>query len=126
MVFHNQFDGPVHGTINQAGRDIIAPGAASSPVEALAAVAQIRAALNGVELPPEADQAARQELDAVEQELRKPEPDRDQVAGGLERATETLKTAGALAAAGAALVGPIGAVAGFLGPVGAAVLKLIR
>jgi hypothetical protein len=37
-----------------------------------------------------------------------------------------LSSAGALAAAGAALLGPIGAIAGFLGPVGKAVLELTR
>lgn len=126
MTFNNQFQGPIHGTVNQAGRDIITSGGASSPQEALLALVQLRAALDGVELPPEADRAAREDLDAAEQELRRPEPDHGQVASRLERITETLKTAGALAAAGAGLVGPIGAVAGFLGPLGSAVVKLLK
>ena len=126
MEFHNRFEGPNYGTINQAGRDVIAPNVASSSLEALVAAAQLRAALADLDLSPEAGRAAREELDGVERELRRPEPDRDEIARSLKRATETLKTAGALAAAGAALVGPIGVIAGFLGPLGEAVVKLVR
>ena len=37
-----------------------------------------------------------------------------------------LEAAGALATAGAALAGPVGVIAGWLGPVGAAALRLVR
>lgn len=126
MEFHNRFEGPNYGTINQAGRDVIAPSVASSSLEALVAATRLRAALDGLDLSPEADRAAREDLDRVERELRTPDPDRGEIARRLQRATETLKTAGALAAAGAALVGPIGVLAGFLGPLGEAVVKLVR
>ena len=117
--FHNEFNAPNYGTINQAGRDINI-----TQVQALEATADLRAALARAELVPEDNRAAERELDDVEEELRKPDPDKQRVAARLESFTAILKSAGALAVAGAALVGPIGVLAGFLGPLGHAVVKL--
>jgi hypothetical protein len=49
----------------------------------------------------------------------------DQAVAPLRRFTEILKGAGALAAAGAALVEPLTRIGRWLGPVGAAVLQLL-
>lgn len=119
--FHNEFNAPNYGQINQAGGDINITGG-----QALAATADLRAALARAGLPPDVTQVANRELDDVEQELRKPTPDKERMAARLESFTAILKSAGAFAAAGTALLGPIGVLAGFLGPLGQAALRLVR
>jgi hypothetical protein len=123
-TFDNRFEGDNYGQINQAGRDVNVTNVGS--LDALLATDALRAELGRLALSPEARRAAEDDLDEVERELRRPEPDRERVAGRLESLTEVLSSAGALAAAGAALLGPIGAIAGFLGPLGKAVLELTR
>jgi hypothetical protein len=118
--FHNDIR-TNYGEINQAGRDINITSA-----EALTATAELRAALARVALTPEQGRIAAGGLDEVEQELRKAHPDKDWIATRLESFTAMLKSAGAFAAAGAALVGPIGVLAGFIGPLGDAALSLAR
>ncbi len=125
-TFNNQFQGDNYGQINQAGRDIAITHIGDSVLDALQATAVLRAALGRAGLSARDEQAARHELEEVERELRQHDPDRQKIARRLERLTETLKVAGGLAAAGAALVGPIGVIAGFLGPAGQAVVKLLR
>ena len=122
--FHNEFQGPNYGTINQAGHDINVTNVSS--LQALAAAGELRAALAGVRLSADDSSTAHRELDEVERELRRPEPDREHVARRLETLASVLKASGALATAGMALAGPIGVLAGFLGPLGAAVVKLAR
>ena len=120
--FHNTFQGDNYGNINQAGRDVNV----TTSLEALKATDDLRAALRDLRLGAEERQAAQQELEDVEHELRQPSPDRDTVARKLNGLTETLKAAGAFAAAGAALFGPIGVIAGFLGPLGEAIVDRAR
>ena len=122
-TFNNRFEGDNYGQINQAGRDVNVTNVGSS-LDALLATDALRAELGRLGLSPEARRAAEDDLDEVERELRRPEPDREKVAGRLESLTAVLSSAGALAAAGTALLGPIGAIAGFLGPLGKAVLEL--
>ena len=125
--FHNQI-GTNYGTINQAGRDINQAGGDVnvSNVEALAAASELREALAQAGLSPEVGRVAGRELDDVESELRSPQPNKERMAARLESLTAILKSAGALAATGVALVGPIGVLAGFLGPLGHAALELTR
>lgn len=125
--FHNEI-GANYGTINQAARDINQAGGnlTVTNVEALAATAELRQALGRTDLSPEIRRVAEREIEDVEDELRKPEPDKERVAARLESFTAILKSAGAFAAAGAALLGPIGVLAGFLGPLGHAALELAR
>ena len=125
--FHNQI-GTNYGTINQAGRDINQAGGdlTVSNVEALAAASELREALAQAGLSPEVGRVAGRELDDVESELRSPQPNKERMAARLESLTAILKSAGALAATGVALVGPIGVLAGFLGPLGHAALELTR
>ena len=120
--FHNEFHAEMRGTINQAGRDINVTTVSS--LDALAALGRLRGGLVGAGLAPAERAAAERELDAVERELMRDDPDKAAIADRLGSATEMLKSAGALAAAGAALVGPIGVIAGFLGPIGHAVVRL--
>ena len=122
-TFNNRFEGDNYGQINQAGRDVNVTNVGSS-LDALLATDALRAELGRLGLSPAARRAAEDDLDEVERELRRPEPDREKVAGRLESLTGVLSSAGALAAAGTALLGPIGAIAGFLGPLGKAVLEL--
>jgi hypothetical protein len=124
-TFNNRFEGDNYGQINQAGGDVNVTNVGSS-LDALLATDALRAELGRLDLSPETRRAAEGELDEVERELRRPEPDGEKVARRLESLTGVLSSAGALAAAGAALLGPIGAIAGFLGPVGKAVLELTR
>jgi hypothetical protein len=124
--FNNRIDGSNHGTINQAGRDVNVTNLTASSLDALLAAGELRSALASLGLAPEDRRAAQQELDEVERELRRPDPDREQLAGRLKGLTEILKSAGALATAGAALFGPIGVIAGFLGPLGSAIAQVAR
>ncbi|MGE5691985.1 MAG: hypothetical protein ACM33B_15660 [Pseudomonadota bacterium] len=119
--FHNTFEGDNYGQINQAGRDVNV-----TALDALRATEELRAALSAIPLPPEDLRAADNELDGVERELRRTDPNRQSIARRLDRVTELLKSAGAFTAAGAALFGPIGALAGFLGPLGDAVVSRMR
>jgi hypothetical protein len=68
---------------------------------------------------------ARRELDEIDAGLGAARPDRHRVAGALERLTRLLSSAGALVTAGAALVEPLRALAGWLGGLGAPVLQLL-
>jgi len=116
----NNFNAPTHGNFYQAERDIIVV----SSTDALVAARRLRAALADDREP--ASRAAVRDLDEIESALASPRPDRERIARRLESLTRTLKAGGALASAGAALVGPIGVVAGFLGPLGEAVTKLLQ
>lgn len=122
----NTISGTVHGDVQQAGRDVHSIKVATDALDALVAAGQLRAALSSLDLAPAARQSADEELAHVERELSAPDPDRGEVARRLERFTAVVKAAGGLVATGTALAGPIGAIAGWLGPVGAGLLRLVR
>ena len=84
----------------------------ADPAQALAA---LRAAVEATPLPPQPAASARTELETASAAL----------GGELERLTGTLKSAGALASAGAALVGPLQAIGRWLGPIGATLLGML-
>jgi hypothetical protein len=94
----------------------------ADPAQALAA---LRAAVEATPLPPHVAAAAKHDLDAASAALDAAEPDKAAAAGALERLTGTLKSAGALASAGAALIGPLQAIGRWLGPVGATLLGML-
>ena len=119
----NSIGGNAYGPVVMAGRDAHVGGGAA---EALDAVRRLLHVLDVVDLPPAAQDAARRDVAEMEAELRRPDPDSGRVAGHLERLTALLKEAGALAAAGAALATPLGAIAGWLGPLGGAALALLH
>ncbi|KAB7741965.1 hypothetical protein GA707_17385 [Nostocoides sp. F2B08] len=94
--------------------------------DALHAVSDLRAALDRVTLDQNTAVVANEHVDEIESELHsEPEPDRARVAQALERLTRLLTAAGAVATAGAALLGPLQALAGWLGGLGAPVLALL-
>jgi hypothetical protein len=62
------------------------------------------------------------EIDAA---MRAPQPDKSRIAGLLNRLTGLLADAGALATAGAALIGPLHTLATWLGFLGEPILRLL-
>ena len=93
--------------------------------EARQQVRSLRAALERAGLPADVDPHARAYLDDVEAEMRRPAPRKVAVAAGLKKLTDVVVSAGALASAGAALAGPLGAVAGWLGGLGKPILDVL-
>ena len=113
----NSIGGDNYGDIVQAGRDAHVTKHAGA---ALDAARELRAALGRIDLPPAARGEALGALVEIEDELRGPAPDRRAVADRLERVTAVPRRAGALLGAGVALATPIGTIASWLGPLGAA------
>ncbi|WP_380282355.1 hypothetical protein [Kitasatospora purpeofusca] len=88
-------------------------------------VGELRAAVDRAPLPPAVAPEVRSELDALDTEVARPEPDREAVAGRLTRVTHLLSSAGALVAAGTGLIGPLSALAGWLGTLGGPILQAL-
>ena len=95
------------------------------PRQALNAVRTLRGSLAGLGMPGEVRSEAGRALDEIDDELRMPEPDRGVVTARLERCTELLIGAGAIASAGTSLIRPIRAIATWLGPIGAPLLRQV-
>ena len=116
------------GVINNTEGDQIIHGGqrgtfvSADPAQALAA---LRAALSDVSLPAQTAEVVKSRLDDAAAAIERAEPDKAGAAGPLERATEALKSTGALAAAGAALIGPLTTLGRWLGPLGAGLLQLL-
>lgn len=100
-------------------------GTAISIADAKSAARALTAALERIDLPADVGSAVREQASEVQRELDRPEPDRERVAGRLERLTRALAGAGALATAGAGLIGPLTTLAHWLGSVGAPLLRLL-
>jgi len=98
---------------------------ASSSVDVPAALSQLRAALAAGGLPDDVMQNATAQVDEVERAATAGEPDRQRAATALEKLTRILVAAGPLATAATAFAGPLGALAGWLGPLGEGVARLI-
>jgi hypothetical protein len=117
------------GVINNvAGDQQIAGGQRGIVVPTEAARQAMRdliAALDASSLEETTAQQARNHADEIDAELAKGEPDRPRVASVLERLTRLLTSAGSLATAGAALVGPLQTLAGWLGELGGPVLRML-
>jgi hypothetical protein len=106
-----------------AGRDqVVAHGEAG---QVLAELAGLREALAGLRLTETERAGAERDLQAVEEAVRRPEPDTAAAGRHLQSFTAGLKEAGALAAAGATVAESIARVAHWLGPVAAGVLALL-
>ncbi|MEV0532866.1 hypothetical protein [Kitasatospora sp. NPDC050463] len=88
-------------------------------------VGDLRTAVERAQLPPVLAPEVRTELDALDTEVARPEPDREAVAGRLTRITRLLTSAGALVAAGTGLLGPLSALAGWLGALGQPILRAL-
>lgn len=94
--------------------------------EARRQVRSLRAALERAGLPADVELGAWVYLDDVETEMKRPAPRKVVVARGLKKLTDVVLSAGALANAGAAVAGPLGAVAGWLGGLGKPILDVLN
>jgi hypothetical protein len=117
------------GQINNVAGDMHVSGGqhgvVGTPEVARQISRNLRRSVATVQLDRRSAQAARAEVDEIDAGLSREQPDRARVAGALERLTRLLSATGALAAAGAALVEPLQALAGWLGELGAPVLQLL-
>jgi hypothetical protein len=105
------------------GREVVITRVVSpDPRQALNAVRTLRGSLARIELSDAARSEAGWALDEIEGELRIRDPDRGVVTTQLERFTELLTGAGAVAQAGAPLIRPIRTIAAWVGPIGAALV----
>lgn len=113
------------GTITNVGGDatIGSQHGVNVGVQARAAVRDLRRALEGAAVTDADRPAVDEALDDLEDEVRAGTP--ETAASGLERLVSLLDSAGALAGAGAGLVGPITRLAGALGAAGKRVLPLL-
>jgi hypothetical protein len=93
--------------------------------DARRAVHDLRDALAGAALDHATAAEARARVAEIEAEVHAPEPDKRRAAGPLKRLVQLLTDAGSLATAGAALIGPLQILAGWLGAHGAAILGLL-
>jgi hypothetical protein len=88
-------------------------------------VTDLRRALDRAQLPASTRAAVGRELDAVERELGRPQPDSATVADRLERLTRLLTGAGALATAANTVLPILRTLAGWLGGAGAGLAALL-
>ena len=119
-----------HGVIvnNVDGDQVIHGGQHAMVVtseDARCAVRDLRDALASAALGGAAAAQARAYVAEIDAAVHAPEPDRRRAAGPLKRLVELLADAGSLATAGAALIGPLQTLAGWLGAHGAAILGLL-
>ena len=127
MTFHS---GNQHANqINNVGRDQFVSGgqhgAAIELAGAQAAAQALRYALRQLTVPAVVRDELEQEAAAVALDLASGTPDPQRLAGRLERVTALLGRFGALATTGAALTGPLSTLGHWLGPAGAALLRLL-
>ena len=114
------------GTINQAGRDLfIGESHGSFVAGALDAVSELSDALAATRLKPEERQQSETILREVDAELRSGRPDKSRIAGNLQRLSEALASAGALATSADRLLTPLKRLAGLLGDAGGALLRTL-
>jgi len=88
-------------------------------------LAELRRLIDGASLPYPARHAAESAVAAAEAEAASPKPDRDRIAGLLQRATQVLGDADALTKAGTGLLDSLRRAAVALGPAGKALLLLL-
>lgn len=118
------------GQVTNVGRDQVVHGGIHGSLSAatqqqVADVELLRQLLDDVALTAGDRHAAQEAASELEEELASETPDPEAAARPLERLTQVLKGAGALAGAGMALIDPIGRIAIALGTAGAHVLRLI-
>ncbi|WP_406206744.1 hypothetical protein OH807_33430 [Kitasatospora sp. NBC_01560] len=118
------------GVINNVAGDQTVQGGQSGHLTAdgkdvRGLVGELRTAVEDAQLPPAVVPEVRAELDSLDEEVARPEPDREAVAGRLTRITGLLTSAGALVAAGTSLIGPISALAGWVGALGRPILQAL-
>lgn len=124
--------GEQRGNITNIGRDQIIHGDQTqhhiigSADELRDELTTLREVLGSLDLDDGVVAEAGDLIDEADAELSVPQPQPEQVSRPLERLTEVLTDAGALAAAGAALIEPLQRIGGWLGTSGQALLRLLR
>lgn len=127
MTFNNS--GKINaGVLNQVEGDLYNTGgqwAAGANTLALGAAADLRRVLTAMPAHRSTAGQIRQLLDEVDVGMKAPESEKGRVAGALERLTRLLSAVGAFVTGGAALIGPLQALARWLGPLGMPILHLL-
>jgi hypothetical protein len=117
------------GVINNVDGDQVIHGGQYGTVitsaDAGRAVDHLRDALAGAALDHATAAEARARVAEIDAAVHAPEPDKERAAGPLKRLVKLLADAGSLATAGAALIGPLQTLAGWLGVHGAAIIGLL-
>jgi hypothetical protein len=117
------------GVINNIDGDQVIHGGQHGTVvtseDARRAVHDLRDALAAAALDGATAAEARARVAEIDAEVHAPEPDKRRAAGPLKRLVKLLADAGSLATAGAALIGPLQTLAGWLGAHGAAIIGLL-
>jgi hypothetical protein len=117
------------GVINNIARDQHITGGQHGVLvtteDARHALAELRDAMAAAGLDEATAAAAHGQVTEMEEVLGPESPDRPRFARALERLTRLLVAAGSLASAGTALLGPLHALAGWLGAIGAPILGLL-
>ncbi len=93
--------------------------------DARRALGDVRHAVTAAGLDQATAAAAHTEVAEMDETLRTERPDKSRFARALERLTRLLSAAGSLVTSGAALLGPLHALAGWLGALGGPVLALL-
>jgi hypothetical protein len=118
------------GIINNIGRDQHVTGGqhgtyAPTGLDVATTLAELRAALEGAGLTDDVRRSAADQVDELERATSAEEPDRQRAATALEKLTRILVAAGPLATAATAFAAPLGALVGWLGPLGQGVARLL-
>jgi hypothetical protein len=93
--------------------------------DARRALGDLRGAVTTAGLGRDTAADAHADVAEMDEVLRAERPDKRRFAGALERLTRLLSAAGSLATSGAALLGPLHALAGWLGTLGGPILALL-
>jgi hypothetical protein len=93
--------------------------------DARRALGDLRGAVTTAGLGRDTAAGAHADVAEMDEVLRAERPDKRRFAGALERLTRLLSAAGSLATSGAALLGPLHALAGWLGTLGGPILALL-
>lgn len=93
--------------------------------DARRALGDVRHAVTAAGLDQAAAAAAHAQVAEMDETLRAERPDKSRFARALERLTRLLSAAGSLVTSGAALLGPLHALAGWLGALGGPILALL-
>jgi hypothetical protein len=116
------------GVINNVARDQHISGQYGTLVtteDARRALGDLRHAVTATGLGEATAADAHANVAEMDAALQAGQPDRPRFARALERLTRLLSAAGSLATSGAALIGPLHALAGWLGALGGPILSLL-
>ena len=126
MIINNQTAGVAinnEGTITING-DV--QGTVVTDEIAWQAVRQLQSALPSARIDRATKAATLAQVAEIDAAMRAPRPDKPRIADALKRLTRLLTAAGSLTTAGAALIGPLHALASWLGALGDPILGLLR